>query len=189
MPAIAETDSVAFRDQLVRLVKRRLHSEADAEDVAQDVLVRLATRPDALPESDRPAAWLNRVVANASTDYYRRRASEMRALGRALVEERVQQSGKGEGDAERMRAELAACLRPLIATLGDEDRVALELVDLEGLSQKAAAQKLGIGYSAMKSRVQRARSRLRATLLHCCRFEVDARGAPISAELKSRGRC
>ncbi len=184
-----DAGSAAFRDELVRLVKRRLHSEADAEDVAQDVLLRLSSRPEALPEDDTATAWLHRVVANASTDYFRRRASETRALGRALEEERVQQSGKGEGDAERMRHDLAACMRPLLATLSDEDREALELTDLGGLSQKEAAEQLGIGYSAMKSRVQRARARLRGTLLDCCKFEVDARGAPLSAEPRGHPRC
>ena len=183
-----DTGTAAFRDQLVRLVRRRLHSEADAEDVAQDVLMRLATRPDALPEGGTPGAWLQRVVANASTDHFRRRATESRVLGRALEEEKVQQSGKGEGDAERLRQDLAACMRPLIATLCEEDREALELTDLGGLTQKEAAVQLGIGYSAMKSRVQRARVRLRGTLLDCCRFEVDARGAPVSAEFRSQSR-
>lgn len=189
MGEFAETGSAAFREELVRLVKRRLHSEADAEDVAQDVLIRLATRPDTLPDGATASAWLHRVVANASTDFFRRRASESRALDRALEEERIQQSGKGEGEAEAMRRGLASCMRPLLSTLSDEDRQALELTDLGTLTQKEAAAQLGITYTAMKSRVQRARARLRGSLLDCCKFEVDARGAPMSAELRTEKRC
>ncbi len=181
--ATVEPGSAAFREELVRLVRRRLHSDADAEDVAQEVLIRLATRPDAIPDGAPPAAWLHRVVANASTDYFRRRATEAKALSRALEEERVHQSGEDEeGDAERMRRGIASCMQPLLATLSPEDREALELTDLGELSQKEAAARLGISYTAMKSRVQRARARLRETLHACCKFEVDARGAPVSAE-------
>ncbi len=182
MLASTDTGSAAFREELVRLVRRRLHSEADAEDVAQEVLIRLATRPDAVPDGAPASAWLHRVVANASTDFFRRRATEAKAMSRALEEERVQQSGKGEGDAERMRRDIAGCMQPLLATLSPEDREALELTDLGELTQKEAAMRLGISYTAMKSRVQRARARLRETLQACCKFEVDARGAPVSAE-------
>ena len=175
--------SATFREELVRLVRRRLRSEADAEDVIQDVLVRLTAKPEAIPAGP-PAAWLHRVVANASADHFRRRAREARALGNALAEERVRWSGTQpeEGEAERLREEIAPCLRSLLAGLGAEDREALSLTDLGRLSQREAAARLGISYSAMKSRVQRGRARLRASLLDCCRFEVDARGAPVAAE-------
>lgn len=182
-------ETVAFREQLVGLIKRRLRSDADAEDIAQDVLLRLSSRPDAMPEAEAPAAWLHRVVANASADFYRRRASEARAMASALEEERTQQAGAHTEDADQFRRDLAPCLRPLLASLSEEDREVLELTDLGNLSQKEAAAQLGIGYSAMKSRVQRARTRLRASLLDCCHFELDARGAPLSAERRTNGPC
>ena len=53
---------------------------------------------------------------------------------------------------------------------------ALYLTEYEGLTQKELAERLGIGLSGAKSRVQRARARLKAMLLDCCHFELDRRG-------------
>lgn len=173
-------ESAAFRQELLRLVRRRLANESDAEDITQDVMLRLAERPDAAPE-DTPMVWLQRVVANASIDYFRRREREARALGRALDEERVQAGSAEQGEADRMREGIARCLAPFLARLDAQDQEALRLTDLGTLTQREAADQLGVPYSTLKSRVQRARGRLKDSLQDCCRFEVDARGAPIDA--------
>ncbi len=90
--------------------------------------------------------------------------------------------GAGEmGEADRLREGLSRCLDPFIERLDAQEREALEMTDLGELSQREAADALGIPYSTMKSRVQRARSQLKGALQDCCRFEVDARGAPIDA--------
>jgi RNA polymerase sigma-70 factor (ECF subfamily) len=52
---------------------------------------------------------------------------------------------------------------------------ALILTEYEGLSQKEMAERLGISFSGAKSRVQRARRKLRDLLLQCCHFELDRR--------------
>jgi RNA polymerase sigma-70 factor (ECF subfamily) len=129
-------------------------------------------------------AWLQRVVSNAVTDHYRRRASEARAMARFADEPGEGGSPNEDAPAERLRRDLAECLRPMLAQLGPEDREALELTDLGNLSQKEAAERLGIGHSAMKSRVQRARRRLYALLDACCQFEIDGRRAPIDAQIR-----
>lgn len=75
--------------------------------------------------------------------------------------------------------EIAACLGPLVNTQSLQDRQALQLVDISGGSQSAAAEQLGISRSGMESRVQRARARLRERLLACCSGIVDAQKAPM----------
>jgi RNA polymerase sigma-70 factor (ECF subfamily) len=56
-------------------------------------------------------------------------------------------------------------------------REALQLTDLDGVSQTAAAEQLGLSVSGMKARVQRARQQLRESLLTCCAVELDRRRA------------
>ena len=76
----------------------------------------------------------------------------------------------------------------MLEGLPPEHREALHLTEYEGLTQKELAERLGIGLSGAKSRVQRARTRLKALLLACCHFELDARGRVMNYGPK-RERC
>ena len=83
------------------------------------------------------------------------------------------------GDA---RAEMAHCIAPMVRGLPDTYRRAVELTELEGMSQPAAAERLGLSVPGAKSRVQRGRARLRAMLLRCCQIETDRRGRVVAFE-------
>lgn len=71
--------------------------------------------------------------------------------------------------------EVAACAALFVAMLHSPYREALTPTELEGLTQKAAAEMLGISLSGMKSRVQRGRQKLQAALEDCCHIALDAR--------------
>ncbi|HLZ55439.1 MAG TPA: sigma factor-like helix-turn-helix DNA-binding protein, partial [Ktedonosporobacter sp.] len=58
----------------------------------------------------------------------------------------------------------------------DQDRQALVLTEYQGLTQKELGERLGLSFSGAKSRVQRAREKLKQELLACCHFELDRRG-------------
>ena len=77
------------------------------------------------------------------------------------------------------RTELAACLEPLLAQLPAIYREALQLTDLDGLTQAAAAAQVGLTTSGMKARVQRGRGQLKALLTDCCEIALDRRGGVI----------
>ena len=64
----------------------------------------------------------------------------------------------------------------MIDSLAPAYREALVLVDLNGLTQQAAAKRLGLSLSGVKSRVQRGRRQLRCRLEACCVVEFDRRG-------------
>jgi RNA polymerase sigma-70 factor (ECF subfamily) len=63
----------------------------------------------------------------------------------------------------------------MIDRLSEEYRLAVVLVDLEGLTQQAAAVQLGLSLSGMKSRAQRGRRQLKEMLEACCTIELDRR--------------
>ena len=71
---------------------------------------------------------------------------------------------------------LAPAVKDIVQALPEPYRQALLLTEYEGLSQKALAERLGISFSGAKSRVQRARQKVKDILLACCHFEFDARG-------------
>jgi RNA polymerase sigma-70 factor (ECF subfamily) len=90
-----------------------------------------------------------------------------------------------DDDDRAVEQELASHLVPFVAMLPSQYREALTLVELEGLTQRQAAEILGISLSGMKSRVQRRRVQLRKALDDCCHIALDARGRVVSCEPRS----
>jgi RNA polymerase sigma-70 factor (ECF subfamily) len=138
-------------------VARRLRTEADVEDVVQDVFLRMQRGLAGLRDEERFGPWVYRVARSAIVDHLRR-AAKHRVADDEAVDEAALEGGEDDRAAER---ELAAALAPLIATLPSPYREALILTELEGVTQKQAAEMLGITHSGMKSRVQRGRQQLR----------------------------
>jgi hypothetical protein len=73
-------------------------------------------------------------------------------------------------------SELLPCIRAMVKNLPEHDRQALVLTEYQGLTQKELSERLGLSFSGAKSRVQRAREKLKQQLLECCHFELDRRG-------------
>jgi RNA polymerase sigma-70 factor (ECF subfamily) len=81
----------------------------------------------------------------------------------------------------------ADCLPPMVRRLPDAYRRAIELVEWDGVTQRAAAAREGISVSGMKARVQRARRHLKESLLQCCHVGLDARGGALTCETRRPG--
>jgi RNA polymerase sigma-70 factor (ECF subfamily) len=143
-------------------VSRRIANPADVDDVLQQVFVQVHRGLPSLRDDERVHAWIYRTARHVIVDYYRRPARR-----------REQPSG-GLSD---FSGETAA------------DVEALTLAELRGLTQAEAARRVGVSTSGMKSRVQRARQRLKSALDACCRFELDRRGGLIAFEAKQADGC
>lgn len=178
-----------LRAPLAGFIARRVADPQDAEDVLQEVMLRIHRHSDELASADRIAAWVQRIARNAIVDHYRRGAArrELPAGAAGDFDERGDEP-EDEPASEALRTELAACLRPLIARLPHKHREALILTELEGLTQIEAADRLGISVSGAKARVQRGRAQLRTLLLDCCHVALDRRGG-ITDYTARRGTC
>ena len=184
----AEVTRRELQARVLGFVSRRVRSREDAEDIAQEVMLRIHRHSADLEDVDRMGAWVHRIAANAIADHYRRPARREVPSGQASdVPELDSQPppAMAVGSADDVRRELAACLSPLVERLPPLYRQALEVTEFRGLSQVEAAAALGLSVSGMKARVQRARRQLREQLLECCHVELDSRRAP--TEFRSRG--
>ena len=83
------------------------------------------------------------------------------------------------GTLQDLVTRLASDVREMVEALPEPYREALVLTSYEGLSQKELAKRLGLSYSGAKSRVQRARERVKDMLMTCCHLEFDRRGTVI----------
>jgi RNA polymerase sigma-70 factor (ECF subfamily) len=84
--------------------------------------------------------------------------------------------------------ELATCLMPMLDRLPQTYREAVVLAELDGLTQREAAEQLGLSLSGAKSRVQRGRKALRLMLDECCHVQLDAGGRPMDYSVRD-GSC
>jgi RNA polymerase sigma-70 factor (ECF subfamily) len=173
---------------LLRHITRRVSDPRDAEDVLQDVMVRIQRHADEMNEFEHVGAWVHQVARSAIVDFYRRRAARPeQAAGSGGDVSELQILADVEASDGDARTELATCLQPLVQRLPDKYREALELTELSGLSQVAAAEQLGLSTSGMKARVQRAREKLRELLLECCHVELDRRGGVAAYKARAGG--
>ena len=179
----------ALRDLEARLrpfVARRVSSSADVDDVVQDVFLRMQRGLSTLRDEERFGPWVYQVARSAIAEHRRARTRHPLADREAdKGDDPVTTMDEGEeGAVER---NLATYVAPFIAMLPSPYREALTLTELEGVSQKDAAQVIGISVSGMKSRVQRGREKLRALLEACCEIALDARGRVIGCEPRTDG--
>jgi RNA polymerase sigma-70 factor, ECF subfamily len=180
-----------LRARLHGFAGRRVGNPEEAEDVVQDVFVRMQRNIDALSSAERLDAWAFRIARNAIADHYRsptNRRDVVTGEEAARVMDGLAVDGAGGEPPNDARAEMARCIAPMVRGLPDNYRRAIELTELEGMTQ-AAAERLGLSLPGAKSRVQRGRARLRAMLLRCCEIETDRRGRVAAFETRDGEGC
>ena len=160
-----------FSLQLRGFILKRIPDPTDADDILQDVFVKLHTRIDTLRDEHRLTPWLYQIARNTLVDYYRARQPAVPVPETLAVDDEP-----AESDAT---TQIAASLTNMVECLPDKYRRALLLSEFEGLTQQEVGERLGLSLSGAKSRVQRGRDLLRAALLDCCHFEFDREGRMI----------
>jgi RNA polymerase sigma-70 factor, ECF subfamily len=178
-PDVAAADELwrKLHGRLRGFVRARISDPEAADDVAQEVLLRLHRNLGALRAEDRLDAFAYQIARNAIIDHYRSRATA-RETPEAPDELVARADADGDNEQEPdsgARQELARCLAPLIRQLPEPYREALTLTDLGKLSQVEAAQVVGLSVPGMKARVQRARAQVHELLTGCCAVALDSR--------------
>jgi RNA polymerase sigma-70 factor (ECF subfamily) len=156
---VSEEIALAFFDRLVRLHERMVLGVAyrllgrmeDAQDAAQEVFLKLFQKSGQIEGDPKP--WLYRVTVNVCNDRYRKRI---------VVAEPNEQAADPSADAlaaitleERKRL-----LKEGLETLGERERTAIVLRDIEGLSTKEVAKILGVEEVTVRSQISVARVKL-----------------------------
>ena len=163
-----------YHDKLLGFIRSRVKSTDVAEDILQDVFIKIQKSLPGLLDTERMESWIYRIVRNAVIDHYRAR--------KAFEEVPQSLAAPEQDEEEQARYEISTCLAPMIATLPASYRDALRLSEIDGLKQKQVAEALGLSLSGAKSRVQRGRAMVLDLLTDCCRFERDHRGAMVGYE-------
>jgi RNA polymerase sigma-70 factor (ECF subfamily) len=161
-----------YAPRVYNMARRMVRTDADAEDVTQDVLLKVVR---ALPrfrgESALPT-WLHRVTLNTAISHRRKRALRDQRRVRdpfdiVLADEPAPESGWGGDTAPEtplLRRETRSLIERAIADLPPIYRTVFVLADIEEMPNAVIAQQLGLSLPAIKSRLHRARQLLREAL-------------------------
>jgi RNA polymerase sigma-70 factor, ECF subfamily len=145
------------RDRIYRIALRMLGSSADADDVAQDVVIQLWTALSGFTGGAAFTTWLYRVVVNRCLNHRRgqRPHQELPDADHAADHPSVPGPERQVLAGEELQAGLRA-----IAALPEDQRVPLVLVQLEGLSYREAATVTKTTEATVRGRLARARATL-----------------------------
>ena len=169
MTATVESIWNEVASQLRSFIRSRVRDHAAAEDILQEIFIKIHQKLPTVRASERLEAWVWRITRNAISDYFRKvRPSEPLPADLAPTSEDPDDT-----------PDLRPCVRRFLNELDPAYREALVLTEWQGLTQDQMGKRLGLSSSGAKSRVQRARGQLKKLLLDCCRFELDRRGTVI----------
>lgn len=160
---------------LRRFIRRRVSDDHVTDDLLQETFIRIHRHLQTLQEGDRLAAWVYQIARNVVHDHYRKSIKDTVTLDNS------ENVSDDESTATGMNN---SWLNEMILTLADGYREAVQLAEIEGLSQQEVADRLGLSLSGAKSRIQRGRLMLKQVLEQCCFFEKDSRGKILSCDPK-----
>lgn len=161
-----------YDGELKRHIRSRVSDSFEAEDILQEVYIRAVRNEEKLMHMDEPRAWLHRVASNIIVDYYRRKARY------SYVENLDEIDGERSRDPllDNYNSETASCLIKLTELLPEKYKEAILESDLKGVQQNQLGTRWNLSHSGAKNRVQRARKKLRETMLDCCEVTSDHQG-------------
>lgn len=173
-----------FSRPLLSFIKKRVDNEHDAEDILQDVFCKIQNNINSMKHEEKIQAWVYTITRNAITDFYRthRLENQNSELSDDIPDEKL------EYGSENANEDIAKCLKVMVDSLPDKYKEAILLTEFQNLTQRELSQKLGLTLPGAKSRVQRARVKLKEMLLGCCDLEFDHLGNVIEYQDK-KNRC
>lgn len=154
-------------DRLYRLAWRLTGQKAEAEDLFQELLIKAYGKLDDMIEIDEPGPWLCRVMYNLFIDERRRfarRRLQTVAEGELAGDGLAALPGSNETAMEHEQYERLKMLDAALSELSDEHRLIVMLHDAEGYKMIEIQELMGIPIGTVKSRLHRARARLREIL-------------------------
>jgi RNA polymerase sigma-70 factor (ECF subfamily) len=153
------------QNELKGFVYKKVKDKALTEDIVHDVFLKVQGKIDQLKETEKLFGWIYQITRNTIIDHYRKKS---RNLNPKDID--------WESSPPNFNDCVSGCISELIPTLPDKYRIPLEMTELQSMSQLEVADKLNLGYSTLKARVQRARRMLKNKLNKTLIVKTDGYG-------------
>lgn len=150
-----------YEKKIYNIAYKFMRNEHDAQDAAQDAIIKMYTNIKKFSFQAAFSTWMYRVTANTCLDLLRKKKPDT-----GIDEyERYAVSKDGNPDAVTLNKELGNNIKKAIQLLPEKYIPIIILKDIEGLKYEEIAQILGISVGTVKSRISRAREKLRDILI------------------------
>ena len=163
-----------LHQELEKFVHSKVKDEDVAKDILQDVFLKIYQNVHTLSDCHKLTSWVFQITRNVITDYFRSLKTSISIENIDIAEQ--------ESD-EPIYQSLSNCINLKINSLPDKYKQAILLTSFQEYSQLELASTLGISYSGAKSRVQRAKEKLKILILDCDNVETDKQGDIIDYQL------
>ncbi|MCG8404705.1 MAG: RNA polymerase sigma factor SigZ [Phycisphaerales bacterium] len=168
--------------RLRNFILSRVSDEQIADDLLQETFLRIHKNLDNVGDEQRLASWVFRIARNLIIEYYRAKGPFTTEINEELL--------TTDEESDNLNKQVMGWTAAMVRQLPEGYREAVQLYEIESLSQQEIANRLGISLSGAKSRVQRGRKKLKRLLRDCCSFEQDCRGNIIDYDpRKTNCRC
>ena len=183
-----ETATEQLRREIFGYIRNQVGDPSSAEDLTQDTFLRVERALAKGTEPEHFRAWIFQIARNAIIDWTKQRRRFVELEAEEKIAESVNLEAVDSIDSE-FRQGLFAYASTVIEGMPAEDREALTLTELDGFSREELANHLGISVSAAKSRVIRARAKLKKAIEDCCRLITDPYGKVIGWQRRATDCC
>ncbi|WP_276482291.1 sigma-70 family RNA polymerase sigma factor [Paraflavitalea pollutisoli] len=167
----------AFEAEIYALICRKVNHQDFCNDIMQEVYLKIWTNIDRIGKADNLSAYVVRMTTNVIADYYRKQA-RIPLIGEFTDALEIGITHSAEENGLFHLAD--CCLRPFIDSLPTKYQDIIVQVELQGMKLKDYAQMVGITLTNAKTRVQRARQKLKDAILQCCNYQFDGYGNAVS---------
>jgi RNA polymerase sigma-70 factor (ECF subfamily) len=157
----------AHQAEIRHVLLHRIGHAGDADDLLQELFLKALLRDKNFCQLENPRAWLFLVARHLLIDRLR--------LSKAQVPLPEDLAAEAAPELHLVDT-LSQCIQHVLSELAPDDREAILLCDLQGMTLMEYAQRLGISLSAAKSPVQSARRRMQAQMVSACEITFDESG-------------
>ena len=171
-----------FHKVLLGFIKSKVNNHEDAEDILQNVFIKVAGGLGDLNKKEKLHSWIYSITRNSIIDYYRSSTNK-----KSISFEEDTAKGFTNEDYIDTTKGLDCCLIDIVNQLPDEYRDIIIDVEINGIKQKDLVEKYQLAYPSIRSRIQRGREKLKQLLLDCCNIQWDTRGNIL--EVRSKSAC
>jgi len=155
---------------LLFFIKKRIKTKEDAEDILQDVYIKLHKNIDTLTDEKKLVSWIYQITRNTINDCYKRcyriKKVEFEEYHIELTQE----------EEENLNDEILISMKKIIEELPKDSKELIKLYEFEDMSHSEISEKLEIKENTSKSRLKRAKEKLKNQLDECCVFQIDKFG-------------
>jgi len=164
---------IEYKSGLTYYILKKIKNEDLASDLSHEVLMKVYNSCCSGNEIKNIRSWMFQIAHNTVIDYLKKENKYTDEVTDII-----------EPDEINTYREAEELVKPLIKLLPDKYATPLQLSDIEGLNQTEVSKKMNLSLTATKSRIQRARILLKEKIIECCNLEINAKGNPISIEIK-----